>query len=71
MPVFAGDIGAERETHVLLAMQKVEGSNPFSRLTRNPLQQRVSASRGNPRGFLFGGRGSDTEADVRLSPSDG
>jgi len=31
MPAFAGDIGAERETHVLLAMQKVEGSNPFSR----------------------------------------
>jgi hypothetical protein len=31
MPVFAGDIGAERETHVLLAMQKVVGSNPISR----------------------------------------
>jgi hypothetical protein len=28
---FAGDICAEAETHVLLAMQKVEGSNPFSR----------------------------------------
>ena len=29
---FAGDIGAEREPHYLLAMQKVEGSNPYSRL---------------------------------------
>jgi hypothetical protein len=28
---FAWNIRAERETHVLLAMQKVEGSNPFSR----------------------------------------
>jgi hypothetical protein len=28
---FAGDIRAERETEVLLAIQKVEGSNPFSR----------------------------------------
>jgi hypothetical protein len=34
MPVFAGDIGAERETHLLLAMQKVEGSNPFSRFRK-------------------------------------
>jgi hypothetical protein len=32
--VFAGDIGAERETHFLLAMQKVEGSNPFSRFAK-------------------------------------
>jgi hypothetical protein len=31
---FAGDIGAEQETHVLLAMQKVEGSNPFSRFRK-------------------------------------
>jgi hypothetical protein len=30
MPVFAGDIGAEREPYALLAMQKVEGSNRFS-----------------------------------------
>jgi hypothetical protein len=30
----AGDIGGEQETHVLLAMQKVEGSNPFSRLRK-------------------------------------
>jgi hypothetical protein len=28
---FAGDICTEQETHLLLAMQKVEGSNPFSR----------------------------------------
>jgi hypothetical protein len=35
-PAFAGDIGAERETHVLLAMQKVEGSNPFSRFKKAP-----------------------------------
>jgi hypothetical protein len=28
---FAGNIRAEQETHALLAMQKVDGSNPFSR----------------------------------------
>jgi hypothetical protein len=39
MPVFAGDIGAERETHLLLAMQKVEGSNPFSRSLKDLLLQ--------------------------------
>jgi hypothetical protein len=32
--VFAGNICAEREPHGLLAMQKVEGSNPFSRFTK-------------------------------------
>jgi hypothetical protein len=32
---FAGNIGAEPETHVLLAMQKVEGSNPFSRFVKD------------------------------------
>jgi hypothetical protein len=31
---FAGDIGAERETYVLLAMQKVVGSNPISRFAK-------------------------------------
>ena len=34
MPVFAGDIGAEREPYALLAMQKVEGSKPFSRFAK-------------------------------------
>jgi Domain of unknown function (DUF1731) len=29
--VFAGNLRTERGKHVLLAMQKVEGSNPFSR----------------------------------------
>jgi hypothetical protein len=29
--VFAGILRTERGKHVLLAMQKVEGSNPFSR----------------------------------------
>ena len=33
-PVFAGDMRAEQETRVLLAMQKVEGSNPFSRFRK-------------------------------------
>ena len=33
-PAFAGDIGAEREPRALLAMQKVEGSNPFSRFSK-------------------------------------
>jgi hypothetical protein len=31
---FAGDIGAEPEPYALLAMQKVEGSNPFSRFQK-------------------------------------
>jgi len=35
MPVFAGDIGAEREPYALLAMQKVEGSNPFGRSSKD------------------------------------
>jgi hypothetical protein len=33
---FAGDIGSERGAYVLLAMQKVEGSNPFSRFPKRP-----------------------------------
>ena len=33
-PAFAGDIGAKQEPYALLAMQKVEGSNPFSRLEK-------------------------------------
>jgi hypothetical protein len=32
---FAGNIRAEQETHHLLAMQKVEGSNPFNRFTKD------------------------------------
>jgi hypothetical protein len=31
---FAGDIRAGQETHVLLAMQKVVGSNPISRFAK-------------------------------------
>jgi hypothetical protein len=33
-PAFAGNIRAQLETHALLAMQKVEGSNPFSRFAK-------------------------------------
>jgi uncharacterized RDD family membrane protein YckC len=44
-PAFAGDIGAERETHVLLAMQKVEGSNPFSRFARSGSTEPQTVSR--------------------------
>jgi hypothetical protein len=33
-PAFAGDIRREREPSSLLAMQKVEGSNPFSRFEK-------------------------------------
>src|SRR5918992_1178094 len=31
---FAGNIGVEHGSHVLLAMQKVVGSNPFSRFEK-------------------------------------
>jgi hypothetical protein len=33
-PSVCTDMRAEQETRVLLAMQKVEGSNPFSRLAK-------------------------------------
>jgi hypothetical protein len=33
--VFAGDIRASREMYVLLAMQKVVGSNPISRFEKS------------------------------------
>jgi hypothetical protein len=42
---FAGNIGAEPETHVLLAMQKVEGSNPFSRSLESGSTERQTVSR--------------------------
>jgi hypothetical protein len=32
--VFAGNVRAERGPYALLAMQKVEGSNPFSRFKK-------------------------------------
>jgi hypothetical protein len=34
--VFAGNIRAEPHANALLAMQKVEGSNPFSRFRKRP-----------------------------------
>jgi hypothetical protein len=40
---FAGSFSAERETMVLLAMQKVEGSNPFSRFAKRLQIEGVSS----------------------------
>ena len=44
---FAGDIRAEPETHVLLAMQKVVGSNPISRFEKG-LHLQVFLVEGQP-----------------------
>jgi hypothetical protein len=38
---FAGSFSTGWEAGVVLAMQKVEGSNPFSRFVRNPLPKRI------------------------------
>src|SRR5215207_3266320 len=43
--VFAGNLRIQQGKHVLLAMQKVEGSNPFSRSFRSGSTEPQTASR--------------------------
>jgi hypothetical protein len=45
--LFAGSFNPVRETSVLLAMQKVEGSNPFSRFEKGPANRTLSGTHGS------------------------